>query len=318
MKIVVLDGFTLNPGDLSWKGFEEIGDLTVYDRTPDGLILERARGAQIILTNKTPLRKETIEKLTELQYIGVLATGYDVVDVEAAKNNDIVVTNVPEYGSTSVAQMAFALLMELCHHVQRHSDAVKNGAWSQSDDFCFWNYPLIELVGKTMGIIGLGRIGKQVAQIAVVFGMKVVAYDKYPDKGIDIDNFAWAELDELLRVSDVVSLHCPLFPDTEGIINHDSLKKMKETAFLINNSRGPLIVEEDLVLALNNGEIAGAALDVLAEEPPGEDNPLLAAENCIITPHISWATRESRTRLMETAVNNLGAYLEGQPQNVIN
>ncbi|HHW31579.1 MAG TPA: D-2-hydroxyacid dehydrogenase [Clostridiaceae bacterium] len=318
MKIVVLDGYTLNPGDLSWEDLKKFGDVTIYERTASNLIIERAAGAEIILTNKTPLSGETIEKLTSLKYIGVLATGYNIVDVDAATKRGIIVTNIPSYGTYSVAQMVFALLLELCHHVQRHSDSVQRGDWSKSKDFCYWNYPLIELAGKTMGIIGFGRIGRQVAKIAETFGMNIIAADIHKGNQPDLRNFSWAEIPELLQKSDVVSLHCPLFPETRDLINRNSLNLMKETAFLINTSRGQLIVEEDLSEALNKERIAGAGLDVLSIEPPNRDNPLLSAKNCLITPHIAWATKEARTRLMDTAIRNIKAFMEGNPVNIVN
>ncbi len=318
MKIVVLDGYTLNPGDLSWDGLKELGAVTIYDRTPAELIVERASGAEILFTNKTPLTEESFARLPGLKYIGVLATGYNVVDTAAAKARGIVVTNIPTYGTRSVAQMTFALLLELALHVQDHSNAVRSGVWSDSPDFCFWNYPLMELSDKTMGIIGFGRIGQAVADVAAAFGMKVLGYDRHGSDQSGRANFRWADLDELLRESDVVSLHCPLFPETKGIINRDSLRKMKPSAFLINTSRGPLIVDEDLAEALNQGVIAGAGLDVLAVEPPPKSNPLLSAKNCLITPHIAWATKEARGRLMGMAVANLQSYLTGQPVNVVN
>jgi glycerate dehydrogenase len=318
MKIVVLDGYTLNPGDLSWEGLKSVGDTVIYDRTPVDLIIERAEGAEIIFTNKTPLTEKEFAALPDLKFVGILATGYNVVDIEAARKRNIPVCNIPTYGTESVAQMTFALLLELCHHVQNHSNAVMESKWSNSSDFCFWNYPLIELSGKTMGIIGFGRIGQKVADIASAFGLNILAYDSYKSEQPHRKNFRWAELDELLSESDVVSLHCPLFPETKGIINKTSLKKMKKTAFLLNTSRGPLVVEEALAEALNNGDIAGAALDVLSVEPPSKENPLLGAKNCLITPHISWATKEARARLMDIAVDNLKAFLAGKNVNVVN
>ncbi len=318
MKIVVLDGYTLNPGDLTWDGMKKLGDVTLYEWTPDDLIVERSKGADIILTNKTPMDEITLSQLPELKYIGVLATGYNIIDTEAAKLQRIIVTNIPTYGTGSVAQMTFALILELCLHVQDHSNAVHKGDWAKSRDFCFWNYPLIELADKTIGIIGFGRIGQMVADIATVFGMKVIGHDSHKSDQSHRKNFQWAELDEIFEKSDVVSLHCPLFPSTKGIINKDNLKKMKKSSFLINTSRGPLIVDEDLADALNNGVIEGAALDVLSVEPPKDDNPLLTAQNCIITPHISWATKEARTRLMDIAVDNLRCFLEGIDINVVN
>ncbi|MGE4468086.1 D-2-hydroxyacid dehydrogenase [Sphaerochaeta sp.] len=313
--IVILDGYTENPGDLSWDGFAELGDVTVYDRTSSDLIEQRIADADIVITNKTPLTAETIKNAEKMQYIGVLATGYNVVDVQAAKERGVVVTNIPTYGTDAVAQFVFALLLEICHHVQHHSDAVKEGRWSKAPDFCFWDYPLIELVGKTMGIIGYGRIGQATGRIAKAFGMKVIAYDSYQNPELKDE---YVSLDTLLSESDVIALHCPLFPETEGIINKESISKMKDGVILINNSRGPLIVEQDLADALNSGKIAAAGLDVVSSEPIREDNPLLQAKNCLITPHISWAPRESRQRLMDIAVANLKGFLSGARQNVVN
>ncbi|GAA0181780.1 D-2-hydroxyacid dehydrogenase [Clostridium sediminicola] len=318
MKIVVLDGYTLNPGDLSWEGLKDLGDLVVYDRTPNNKIIERIGDAEIIFTNKTPLTKEIFDKIPNIKFVGVLATGYNVVDINAAKEKGIVVTNIPTYGTTAVAQMTFALLLEMCHHVQEHSEAVKKGAWSNSIDFCFWNYPLIELSGKTFGIIGSGRIGQNSAKIAQALGMKVLAFDKFQNKDLENDMFKYVELDELLVNSDVISLHCPLLEDTKGIINKENISKMKDKVMIINTSRGPLIVEEDLAEALNTGKVAGAALDVLSREPAEMDNPLISAKNCIITPHIAWAPKESRNRLINIAIDNLNAYLNDNPQNVVN
>ncbi len=291
--------------------------MTVYDRTPSDLIAQRIADADIVITNKTPLTGETIKNAEKMQYIGgVLATGYNVVDVMAAKEKGVVVTNIPTYGTDAVAQFVFALLLEICHHVQHHSDAVKEGRWSKAPDFCFWDYPLIELVGKTMGIIGYGRIGQATGRIAKAFGMKVIAYDSYQNPELKDD---YVSLDTLLSESDVIALHCPLFPETEGIINKESIAKMKDGGvILINNSRGPLIVEQDLAESLNSGKIAAAGLDVVSSEPIKEDNPLLQAKNCLITPHISWAPKESRQRLMDIAVANLQGFLSGAVKNVVN
>ncbi len=323
MKIVVLDGYTLNPGDLSWAGLEELGDLTVYDRTVfdrsnDNLIIERIGDAQIVFTNKTPLPREVLRKAPNVKYIGVLATGYNIVDIEAAKELGITVTNIPTYGTDSVAQMVFAHLLEICHHVAAHSDAVKNGEWTNNVDWCFWKYPLIELAGKTMGIIGYGRIGQAVGRVAQAFGMKVLANDKYPNKDLESDTLKYVELDELLANSDVISLHCPLFEENKGMINKDSIAKMKDGVIIINTSRGPLIVEDDLAEALNSGKVYAAGLDVVSTEPIKADNPLLKAKNIFLTPHIAWAPKESRQRLMDIAVNNLKQFLEGSPVNVVN
>lgn len=318
MKIVVLDGYTLNPGDLSWEGLERHGELKVYDRTAKGEIEARVKGADAVLTNKVPLDAEVLDRLPDLKYIGVLATGYNIIDIDYAKKKGIIVTNVPGYGTTSVVQLTFALLLELCHRVQRHSDAVAGGKWSRSTDFCFWDYPLTELLGKTMGIIGFGDIGRKVADIATVFGMEVLGHSRTETDQSHRRNFRWATLDELLGRSDVVSIHCPLTPQTSGLINRATLEKMKNTAFLLNTSRGPIIQEADLAAALNDGQLAGAGLDVLSLEPPSLDNPLFAARNCLITPHIAWATTEARTRLMKMVVSNLTAYLGGNPVNVVN
>ena len=318
MKIVILDGYTLNPGDLSWDELKKIGDVVIYDRTPTDKIIERATGAEIVYTNKTPLNKEVLQQLPALKFIGVLATGYNIVDTEAAKENGVVVTNIPGYGTDSVAQMTFALLLELCHHVQHHSSSVMQGKWAQSRDFCYWDYPLIELAGKTMGIIGFGNIGSKVADIATAFGMNIIGNSKPETDQSHRKNFIWADVNQLLMQSDVVSIHCPLFPDTKGLINKESLSMMKNSAFLLNTSRGPIIVDEDLAEALNEGKIAGAGIDVLSVEPPSEDNPLFKAKNCIITPHIAWATQEARARLMDIAINNLLAFMNGSPVNIVN
>lgn len=312
--IVILDGYTLNPGDLSWEGIAAFGDMTIYDRTEQQQILSRIGSADIVITNKTPLDAQTIAKAPNLKYIGVLATGYNVVDIEAARRRGVVVTNIPTYGTDAVAQFAFAMLLEIAHHVQHHSDAVKEGRWTNHQDFCFWDYPLIELAGKTMGIIGYGRIGQAAARIARAFGMQVIAYDVSQQSG---NSDVYVDLDTLLGSSDVISLHCPLFESTRGIINKDSIARMKDGVILLNNSRGPLVVEQDLADALNSGKVYAAGLDVVSEEPIKADNPLLSAKNCLITPHISWAPKESRQRLMDIAVENLKAFLEGKPQHVV-
>ena len=320
MKIVVLDGYTLNPGDLSWDGIKKFGELTVHDRTdfaPEKVI-ETIGDAEIIFTNKTLLPKAVLEKVPSLKYIGVLATGYNVVDTVAARQLGIKVTNIPTYGTTAVAQFTFALLLEMCHHVWDHSEAVKKGYWTKCPDFCFWNYPLIELVEKTMGLIGFGRIGQAVAKIAQAFGLNVLAYDSYQNPDLESETCRYATLDELLVNSDIISLHCPLFDSTKGIINKDTIAKMKDGVMIINTSRGPLVVEQDLCDALNNGKVAGAAVDVVSSEPISTTNPLLKAKNCIITPHIAWAPKESRLRLMNTTVENLAAFLNGTPINVVN
>jgi len=318
MKIVVLDGFTLNPGDLTWKRLEKIGDLKVYDRTPADLILERICDADIIYTNKTPLTKETLEKVPGVKFIGVLATGYNVVDTAAAKELGIIVTNIPTYGTTAVAQFTFALLLEICHHVGEHSMEVRLGAWSKCKDFCFWNYPLVELANKTMGIIGYGRIGQAVAKIANALGMKVLVNDRNDCSKYITGDVKQVELDTLFAESDVISLHCPLFDSTKGIINKTNISKMKDGVMIVNTSRGPLINEEDLVEALNSGKVAGAAVDVLSAEPAKADNPLITAKNCIVTPHIAWAPKEARERLLNIAVDNLEEFIKGKPVNVVN
>lgn len=318
MRIVVLDGYTLNPGDLSWEPFQQFGEFIVYDRTPADKVLERARGADILLSNKTPVGEDVISQLPELRYIGVLATGYNVIDIEAAKRRGILVSNAPGYSTESVVQMTFALLLELAFRVQRHSDTVMDGKWARSPDFCYWDFPLVELAGKTMGIIGFGHIGQRVADVAAAFGMKILANSRTKTDQSHRDNFKWADIPELLAGSDVVSLHCPLFPETKGLINMDSLKLMKNSAYLLNTSRGPIVVDQDLAEALNIGMIAGAGVDVLSTEPPEKANPLYNAKNCLITPHISWATKEARTRLMDIVVGNLSAFLAGKPVNVVN
>jgi len=318
MKIVILDGYTLNPGDLNWSGLQQLGDLTVYDRTPADKVVERADGAEVVFTNKTPMGEEVLNQLPSLKYIGVLATGYNVVNTEVAKAKGVIVTNVPGYGTASVVQMTFALLLELCLHVQKHSDAVMEGKWAKSADWCFWDYPLVELAGKTIGIIGFGRIGQQVADVATAFEMNIIGNSRTQSDQTHRKNFKWADVPQLLEQSDVVGIHCPLLPETKGLINKDSLKQMKRSAFLLNTSRGPIIVDDDLAEALNNDVIAGAGIDVLSVEPPPKDNPLFKAKNCIITPHIAWATKEARERLMNITVNNLTAFINGNPVNVVN
>lgn len=318
MKITVLDGHTLNPGDLGWEALHQLGEVVIYDRTPKELILERAQGAEIILTNKTPLPEDILTKLPKLRYIGILATGYDIVDVKAAGQLNIIVTNIPTYGTDSVAQYVFALLLEWSNHVGLHSRSVKRGDWGRSQDFCYWQKPLTELAGKTIGIIGRGRIGLRTAQIANAFGMKVKVYSRRMEPDPSNEYLELCGLNELLESSDIVSLHCPLTPDTLGTINRETLDRMKPSALLINTSRGKLIVEQDLADALNEGRLAGAALDVLTVEPPGADSPLINASNCIITPHIAWASKEARTRLLQTAINNIQAFLNGSVINVVN
>ncbi len=317
MKIVVLDGFTLNPGDLSWKGLEELGECAIYDRSAPEEVVGRADGAEIIITNKVVLSAETISRLAKLQYIGVTATGFNIVDVEAARKRGIPVTNVPTYGTDSVAQMVFAHLLNLTQNVAHHAKTVSNGRWCSSEDFCYWDTPLVELAGKTMGIIGFGRIGRATAKLARAFGMKVIAYDvtSPPDMPEGCEMVA---LGDIFRRADVVSLHCPLTPQTANIVNEQNLALMKKTAFLINTSRGPLIDEPALAEALDNATIAGAGLDVLAVEPPDKNNPLPKIRNCHVTPHIAWATRAARERLLNASVENVAAFIAGKPQNVVN
>lgn len=321
MKIVVLDGYCLNPGDLSWEKMEMLGECRVYDRTSltdVEEIVERINDAEAVITNKTPLPREVFERCTNMKYVGVLATGYNVVDVDAAKEKGIPVTNIPTYGTASVGQFTMALLLEICHHVGHHSQAVHEGKWEHNADWCFWDYPLIELDKKTMGVIGYGRIGQTTGNLAQAFGMNVLAYDAHRIPELESDTCRYVELDELFAQSDVIALHCPLFPETEGIINKESIAKMKDGVIILNDSRGPLIVEEDLAEALNSGKVGAAAMDVVSTEPIKGDNPLLKAKNCIITPHIAWAPKESRQRLMDIAVDNLKAYLDGKAVNVVN
>ena len=317
MKIVILDGYTENPGDLSWEELGKLGELTVYDRTPAEEIVNRIGDAEIVITNKTPISRETMDACPGIRYIAVLATGYNVVDVNAAKEKGIPVSNVPTYGTAAVGQFAIAMLLEICHHVAHHSDTVFAGKWNQCADWCYWDYPLIELDGKTMGIIGFGRIGQTTGKIAKAMGMNILAYDSFQsESGKAIGEYV--DLDTLLAKSDVISLHCPLFPETEGIINKDTIAKMKDGVILLNNSRGPLIVEQDVADALNSGKIYAAGLDVVSTEPIRNDNPLLKAKNCIITPHISWAPKESRQRIMDCTVSNVAAFQAGNPVNVVN
>lgn len=317
MQITVLDGYTLNPGDLSWDELKKLGDCTIFDRTPFDQTVERATDAEIVLTNKTDVSRRTIKQLPRLRYIGILATGYDVVDVHAARENGIPVTNVPTYGTESVAQMAFAHILNLTQRVAYHAHTVRDGRWTESEDFCYWDYPLMELHGKTLGIIGLGRIGQTVAQIAAGFGMKILAYDIHTPEDLpgEVQTVA---LDRLLKKSDIVTLHCPLTRDNEKMINEERLTMMKPTAYLINTSRGQLIDEQALKEALQQEQIAGAGLDVLSVEPPAKDNPLYDIKNCFITPHIAWATKEARQRLMNVAVENVRQFLQGHIVNSVN
>lgn len=320
MKIVILDGYAENPGDLSWDGVAAFGELTVYDRSPlddEAEIARRIGDAEVVFTNKTPVTAAVIDACPSLKLISMLATGYNVVDVSHARARGIDVSNIPSYGTAAVGQFAIAMLLEICHHTAHHSAEVHKGRWEQGPDWCFWDYPLIELYGKTMGIIGFGRIGQATGAIAKALGMRVIAFNRSQnDAGRAIGEYV--ELDTLLRSSDVISLHCPLFPETEGIINRDNIAKMKDGVIILNNSRGGLVVEEDLADALNSGKVYAAGLDVVSTEPIRGDNPLLHAKNCLITPHISWAPKESRQRLMDAAVENLRSYVNGAPLNVVN
>jgi glycerate dehydrogenase len=320
MKIVILDGYTENPGDLSWDELGKLGDLTVYDRTPvndEAEIIRRIGDAEVVFTNKTPISKATIDACPNMKFISMLATGYNVVDYVYAHEKGIPVTNVPTYGTAAVGQFAIAMLLEICHHVAHHSETVHQGKWSESIDWCYWDYPLIELANKTLGIIGFGRIGRQTGKIAKAMGMNIIAYDSMEnDEGRAIGQYV--DLDTLLATSDVIALHCPLFPETQGIINKDTIAKMKDGVIILNNSRGPLVVEQDLADALNSGKVYAAGLDVVSTEPINPNNPLLTAKNCIITPHISWAPKESRQRIMDCAVENVKAYIAGSPINVVN
>lgn len=317
MNIVVLDGFTLNPGDLSWDELKSFGTCEIYDRTSQAEVVPRAAAAEIVLTNKTALTREHIKNLPKLKYIGVLATGYNIVDVAASREQNIPVANIPTYGTRSVAQMTLALLLELTQHVGHHAQTVRDGGWAKSLDFCYWDFSLVELDRLTIGIVGYGRIGRAVGELAAAFGMRVISYAPRSPKEIS-PHVQFVGLDDLFVRSDVISLHCPLTPETKYLVNAKRLAQMKRTAFLINTSRGPLIDEQALADALNEERIAGAGLDVLAVEPPRPENPLLNAKNCIVTPHIAWATRAARARLMETAVANVRAFLDGQLQNVVN
>lgn len=314
MKIVVLDGYAANPGDLSWDGMKALGECVIYERTAPEQVLERAAGAEVILTNKVVITAEHIAALPDLKYIGVLATGYNIVDVEAARNRGIVVTNIPAYSTDSVAQMVFAHILNICLQVQHYTEEVRDGRWTSSPDFCFWDTPLMELSGKKLGIVGLGHTGSATARIAIGFGMQVYAYTSKSHFQL-IPEIKKMELDELFRECDIVSLHCPLNEQTRGMVNAARLKTMKPTAILINTGRGPLVNEQDLADALNNGTIYAAGVDVLSQEPPRADNPLLHARNCFITPHIAWASGEARQRLMQIAVDNLNGYITGKVVN---
>jgi glycerate dehydrogenase len=317
MKIVVLDGYTLNPGDLSWDALEALGDTTIHEYSAADEVVPNAQGADIIMPNKAVISREVIEQLPDLKYIGVQATGFNVIDLEAASEKNIVVTNIPTYGTPSVGQMVFAHLLNLTQRVAHHAETVKEGRWASCRDFCYWDFPLTELMGLTMGIVGYGRIGQRTGDIALAFGMKVLAHDEYI-KPADFPNAEFVSVDEIFKRSDAISLHCPLTPETDKLANATRLALMKPTAFLINTSRGPLVDDQALADALNAGTLAGAGLDVLSAEPPPMDNPLITAKNCFITPHIAWATRSARSRLLNTLVENAKAWIDGKPQNVVN
>ena len=317
MKIVILDGYCENPGDLSWNQMAELGELTVYDRTPAENTVERIDNAEIVITNKTVIDKAVLEACPSIKYIGVLATGYNVVDIQEAKEKGVVVTNIPAYGTDTVAQFTMAQLLEISCHVGHHSNAVHEGRWESSPDFCFWDYPLIELAGKTIGIVGFGKIGQATARLAQAFGMKVLANAKHRRAELETDNCKYVEIDELFAKSDVVSLHCPLTTENVGMINKDNISKMKDGVIILNTARGGLVNEQDLKDALVSGKVKAAAVDVVSTEPIKGDNALLTAPNCLITPHIAWASHEARQRLMDTAVENLKQYLDGSPVNVV-
>lgn len=319
MKIVILDAYCVNPGDLSWDELRRFGELEVYDRTEydDAVIAGRIGDADIVITNKTPISRAVLETCGNIKFITVLATGYNIVDTVCAAEKGIPVSNIPSYGTAAVAQFVFALLLEICHHAAHHSEAVHSGRWESDPDWCFWDYPLIELDGKTMGVLGYGRIGRQTARIAKAMGMNVLANSRSKQSGGD-ELAKFVTVDELLEGSDVIALHCPLFPETEGMINKDSIAKMKQGVIIINNSRGQLINEQDLADALNSGKVYAAGLDVVSTEPIRPDNPLLGAKNCFITPHISWAPKEARIRIIKATAENLGAFLSGMPVNVVN
>lgn len=319
MKISVIDGYTENPGDLSWDGLRALGDVVIYDHSTkdEAEIIRRIGDAKIVVANKSPISRRVLDACPNAKYITIQATGYDPIDYVYAREKGIPVSNVPTYGTASVAQFAIALLLEICGHAAHHSDAVHAGRWAESGEWTFWDYPMIELAGKTMGIIGFGRIGQNVGRIAKALGMNVIAFNRSRSaEGAEIAEYV--ELDELLHRADVISLHCPLFPETRGIINRETISKMKDGVIIINNSRGPLVVEQDLADALNSGKVYAAGLDVVSSEPISADNPLLKAKNCLITPHISWAPKESRQRIMDCTVENIRAFQAGKPQNVVN
>jgi len=317
MKIVILDGYTINPGDLSWSPIQDLGDCEIHDRTSADQVYNRVKDADICITSKVFFNAELMNRLNKLKYIGVIATGYNVIDLETARKRDILITNIPNYCTQSVVQNVFGHILELCHRIGHHDLSVKSGKWSQSRDFCYWDYPQVELANKILGIIGCGNIGQAVAGIALQFGMKVIIYDLCRRDLGDLDA-ELVDLDTLFHRSDIISLHCPLTPETKGLVNMETIAKMKKSVYIINAARGPLINEADLVKALNEGLIAGAGLDVLEVEPPHLNNPLFKAKNCFITPHIAWASIGARERLIQFTADNIKAYLAGNPQNVVN
>ncbi len=318
MKIVVLDSYALNPGDLSWDWLLELGECEIHHRTPKEKILKRCKGAEIVLTNKTPLTAETLENLPDLKYVALLSTGYNIVDCEYAKSKGIPVSNIPAYSTNAVAQLTFSLILEITNAVGLHSESVKNGDWTSCPDFCYWKSPLTELCGKTLGIVGFGQIGQAVADIAEAFKMNIVAVSGHETDQSHRKNFKWVDMETLAKLSDIISFHCPLTPKTTGLVNKDFIDKCKDGAIIINTSRGPVVNDKDLADALNSGKLRGAGLDVLTVEPPKADNPLLTAKNCFITPHIAWAGFETRERLMNILKENVTAYLNGSPQNIVN
>ncbi len=318
LKIVILDAFALNPGDLSWDWLKNLGECDIYDRTPADQILERCKGADIVITNKTPLTKETLSKLSNLKYIALESTGYNVVDCEYAKSMGVPVSNIPSYSTNAVAQLTFSLILEITNAVGIHSESVRNGDWANCPDFCYWKTPLTELCGKTLGIVGFGQIGQAVADIAEAFKMNIVAVSGHETDQSHRKNFSWVNMDTLAKTSDIISFHCPLTEKTTGLVNEEFISKCKDGAIIINTSRGPVVDDQALADALNSGKLRGAGLDVLTVEPPKADNPLLSAKNCFITPHIAWAGSETRERLMSILEENVKAYLNGNPQNVVN
>lgn len=318
MKFVILDSFALNPGDLSWEWLEALGECEIHHRTPKELILERCKDADVILTNKTPLTKETLSQLPNLKYIALLSTGYNIVDCEFARGIGVPVSNIPSYSTNAVAQLTFSLILEITNAVGVHSESVRNGDWTCCPDFCYWKTPLTELSGKTIGIVGFGQIGQAVADIAEAFKMNILAVSGHETNQSHRTNFRWVDMETLAKESDIISFHCPLTEKTTGLVNKDFIEKCKDGAIIINTSRGPVVNDKDLADALNCGKLRGASLDVLTVEPPKADNPLLKAKNCFITPHIAWAGFETRERLMNILEENVKAYLNGKPQNVVN